>query len=240
MKASTLTTVAGAGIGATLLANASPAAALVGTIGCRLTPGLVGLGDSGHVALTFDDGPDPASTPLFLDALDRCGVRATFLLLGTMVQQYPDVARQVVTAGHEVGVHGYRHRYMTWRTPSAVRDDLRRSVDLVGEATGVRPKWFRPPYGALTLSAHRTAHQLGLRPVLWTAWGRDWRPAATPRSVVRDVARGKLTGGTVLLHDSDCTSAPGSWQSALGALPALVELLGERGLRVGPLAEHGL
>ncbi|MEA3218440.1 MAG: peptidoglycan-N-acetylglucosamine deacetylase [Acidimicrobiia bacterium] len=240
MRTSTLSTVASAGIAATFLANASPTVALVGAIGRRLTPGLVGLGDPGHVALTFDDGPDPASTPLFLDALDRCGVRATFLLLGTMVQQYPAVARQVVSAGHEIGVHGYRHRYMTWRTRSAVRDDLQRSVDLVGEATGVRPMWFRPPYGALTLAAQRTARQLELRPVLWTAWGRDWRPAATPRSVLRDVSRGTLTGGTVLLHDSDCTSAPGSWQSTLGALPGLVELLGERGLRVGPLAEHGL
>jgi peptidoglycan/xylan/chitin deacetylase (PgdA/CDA1 family) len=232
-----------AGLGlaaAAALANGSPAALLVGQVGRRLAPGLVGLGQPGHVALTFDDGPDPASTPLFLEALDRLGARATFFLLGTMVEQFPAMAGEVAAAGHEVAVHGYRHRNMAFRPPAAVRDDLRRSVDVVGEATGVRPRWFRPPYGSLTLSAHRTAGKLGLRPVLWTAWGRDWRPQATPPSVLRDLQRGRLSGGTLLLHDSDCTSSPGSWQSALGALPALFERFGELGLRAGPLADHGL
>ena len=80
----------------------------------------------------------------------------------------------------------------------------------------------------------------GLRPVLWTAWGRDWRAEATAESVVADVLGGYVDGGTVLLHDSDCTSAPDCWHAALAALPRLTDALHARSLRVGPLSEHGI
>ena len=102
------------------------------------------------------------------------------------------------------------------------------------------PVWFRPPYGAVSSGSLLAAHRLGLRTVLWTAWGRDWRAAATPASVVADLSAEIGPGGTVLLHDSDCTSAAGSWRSALGALPGLAEVAGRRGLVVGPLGEHGI
>jgi peptidoglycan-N-acetylglucosamine deacetylase len=76
--------------------------------------------------------------------------------------------------------------------------------------------------------------------VLWTAWGRDWRAEATPGSVVADVARGVVPGGTVLLHDSDCTSADASWRITVAALPLLAELFADHDLEVGPLRDHGL
>jgi hypothetical protein len=75
--------------------------------------------------------------------------------------------------------------------------------------------------------------------VLWTAWGEDWSATATPESVLRTVRRDLTGGGTVLLHDSDCTSAPLSWRSALGALPDLLDGCARAGWRVGPLSEHG-
>ena len=86
----------------------------------------------------------------------------------------------------------------------------------------------------------RAARRLGLRTVLWTAWGRDWTATATPASVVTHVGRGLRPGGTVLLHDSDCTSYPGSWRSALGALPRLADEFASRGLAVGPVGDHGI
>jgi hypothetical protein len=75
--------------------------------------------------------------------------------------------------------------------------------------------------------------------VLWTAWGRDWTAEATAGSVLRCVTSGAVDGGTVLLHDSDCTSAPGSWRATCEALPALLDWCRQRSLRVGPLSEHG-
>ena len=76
--------------------------------------------------------------------------------------------------------------------------------------------------------------------MLWTAWGRDWRPEATPESIVADVDRDLHPGATVLLHDSDYTSAPGSWRATVTALPLLAERCAARGLKVGPLADHGI
>jgi peptidoglycan/xylan/chitin deacetylase (PgdA/CDA1 family) len=121
-----------------------------------------------------------------------------------------------------------------------VREDLCRSVEVVGGATGVAPSWFRPPYGVLATSSVATARGLGLPVVLWTSWGRDWRAAATSDSVLAEVSAQLSDGATVLLHDSDCTSDPGSWRSALGALAPLSALVDERGWEMGPLAEHGL
>jgi peptidoglycan/xylan/chitin deacetylase (PgdA/CDA1 family) len=124
------------------------------------------------------------------------------------------------------------------RTPHQLRDDIGKALETITVAVGHRPRLFRPPYGTLSAAAWYTAHRLGLRTVLWTAWGRDWRARATPQSILRDVQRGVLDGGTILLHDSDCTSSPGSWRSTLDALPVLVADLRERGLQVGPLSEH--
>ncbi|WP_405585500.1 MGDG synthase family glycosyltransferase [Streptomyces sp. NBC_01190] len=97
---------------------------------------------------------------------------------------------------------------------------------------------FRPPYGVMTTGTHLACRRLGLTPVLWTAWGEDWRARATPRSIRDTVMRDLRSGGTVLLHDSDCTSATGSWRHTLAALPLLLEAWDARGWRTGPLRDH--
>jgi peptidoglycan/xylan/chitin deacetylase (PgdA/CDA1 family) len=203
----------------------------------RLTPGLAGEGRSGGIALTFDDGPDPSGTPAVLQALAGLGWRATFFLLGAQVRRHPDIARLVVEAGHEVGVHGTVHRNHLARTPVGIRRDLRVAVGEIAEVTGVRPRWFRPPYGVLSGGTLWAARDLGLTPVLWTAWGKDWL-AGPPTQVVAEVMRTLRDGGTVLLHDSDCTSRPGSWRSTVAALPLLAAQLQARGLEVRTLAGH--
>jgi len=222
-----------------LAVHSLPALSNVDVLRQATMPGLAGVGAPGHVALTFDDGPDPRSTPAFLEALDRLGWRATFFMLGSMVERAPSLAAEVAAAGHEVAVHGYEHRSQLFRLGKVVADDLDRALDTIATHTGRRPVWFRPPYGTLSAGGLVAARRQKLRTVLWTTWGRDWRPDATPGSVVADVARQLGPGGTVLLHDSDCTSAPESWRSALGALPRLGDLFSSRGLSVGTLGEHG-
>lgn len=231
--------LAAAGVlGAAAVLQAGPAVTTWPALRARLTPTLAGLGQADHVALTFDDGPDPASTPRFLEALAATGTRATFFLLGSMLARAPSLGQELAAAGHEVAVHGWLHRYAVLRTPTALYDDLYRARDLVEDVTGRRAAFFRPPYGVLSAGALAAASRLALRPVLWTAWGRDWKAGATPATVLATVRRDLAGGGTVLLHDSDCTSAPQSWRSALGALPGLLADCAGRGLRVGPLGEH--
>ncbi|MFB7667529.1 polysaccharide deacetylase family protein [Kitasatospora sp. NPDC056138] len=224
--------------GSLAVAHAAPALSALNAVRPWLTPELCGFGDPDHVALTFDDGPDPASTPAFLRELDRAGVRATFFLLGRMLVRAPGLGRELVAAGHEIAVHGYEHRCLLARTPGAVRDDIARARDVIAELTGSQPCWYRPPYGVLTAGALAAARELELTPMLWSTWGRDWTATASPDSVYRTVTRGLAGGGTVLLHDTDCTAAPGSWRSALGALPRLIDACHARGLRLGPLWEH--
>lgn len=220
--------------------HVAPALSAITPLRRRLLPRLAGIGDPGHVALTFDDGPDLRSTPAFLDVLAAHQVRATFFLLGRMLADAPGLAGEMVAAGHELAVHGWDHRCLVARGPTSTYRDLARTRDLITTLTGRPPRWYRPPYGVLTTPALAAASRLQLTPVLWTSWGRDWESGATAESVLATVQRTLGGGGTVLLHDSDCTSTPGSWRATLGAVPSLIAGLRERGLAVGPLAEHRL
>jgi peptidoglycan-N-acetylglucosamine deacetylase len=224
---------------AAAIAHAAPGVTAIGPVRRRWFPALAGLGDRGHVALTFDDGPDPRTTPRFLGLLGARRTRATFFLLGSMVARAPGLAADLVAAGHEVGVHGWDHRYTLLRGPRAVRDDIARGRDAVAAATGAVPAFYLPPYGVLSTAALAAARQLGMTPLLWTCWGREWVAGATSDSVFATIRRDLTGGATVLLHDSDCTSPPGSCLSGLGAVPALLDECAERGWRVGTAAEHG-
>jgi peptidoglycan/xylan/chitin deacetylase (PgdA/CDA1 family) len=228
------------GAAAVVAVHAGPIVTARAGLRRRYLPGLAGLGSPDHVALTFDDGPDPASTPAFLAELDRLRLRATFFMIGVNAEAHPSLAAEVAAAGHEVAVHGHQHRSQLFRSPRKIRADLLRGTEAVASATGAAPVWFRPPYGTLSAGGLMAAQRLGLRTVLWSAWGRDWTPQATPATVLAELDRDLGPGVTVLLHDSDCASAPGSWRSALGALPQLADRLADRGLAAGPLAEHGV
>ncbi len=203
-----------------------------------ICPRLAGMGQPDHLALTFDDGPDPDATPAVLEALDRLGVTATFFMLGAQVARHPQVAAAVVAAGHEAAVHGFTHRNHLARGPIDVCRDVTHAASVVAAATGTRPTWFRPPYGVMTAASLVATRRAGLRPVLWTAWGRDWEDRS-PAQVAATV-RGQLApGGTVLLHDSDCTTqVAGSWRATVVALPLLAELADQLGCQLGPLRDH--
>ncbi|MGW4568405.1 polysaccharide deacetylase family protein [Streptomyces sp. NPDC004561] len=237
--ARTLRSAAVAAVPAVAAAHAVPVISTFGPLRNRLMPRLSGRGRPDHVALTFDDGPDPLSTPHFLRLLARRRVHATFFLLGSEARRSPALVREIAAAGHEIGIHGWLHRPLLLRGPRATLDDFARARDLVADLTGEQPTLFRPPYGVMSTAAHLAARRLGLTPVLWTAWGEDWTARATPESVHRTVTADLDGGGTILLHDSDCTSAPGAWRSALGALPRILETCEERGYEVGRLRDHG-
>ena len=200
-------------------------------------PRFGGQGRPGGVALTFDDGPDPLGTPAVLAELARLGWTATFFMLGSQVRAFPDVARGVADAGHEIAVHGDVHRSHLIRTPADVRRDIARARTTISAATGADPRWYRAPYGHVSAGTMRGAAAAGLEPVVWTAWGRDWR-GGPAEEVRRAVVRGLGDGGTVLLHDSDCTSETGSWRTTVAALPLLADEFDRRGLAVRPLRDH--
>ncbi len=222
------------------VAQGGPGLTAIGPVRRHLFGRLAGYGDAGHVALTFDDGPDPRSTPGFLDLLARRGVRATFFMLGSMTAAAPGLAAEVAAAGHDIGVHGWDHRYLTARGPRETFRDLAQARDTIAAATGRLPSYFRPPYGVLSGSALLAVRRLGLRPLLWTCWGREWAPGATAGTVASTLRKNLTGGGTVLLHDSDSTAPTGACRRALDVLPWLLDECAGRGLAIGPAAEHGL
>lgn len=217
-----------------------PSVAAIGPLRRTVLPGLCGVTDRNHVALTFDDGPDPTSTPAFLDALATAGVHATFFLLGTQLSAAPELARRAVDEGHELAVHSWTHRPHLLRTPASTVRELRRTRDLVRDIAGTPPRFWRPPNGIPTGTGLVAGRRLGMRAVLWTGDGRDWQASATAESIVARLRPHLRPGGVLLLHDSDVTSSPGSWRVALAAVPLLVRECKEGGLDVGPLRDHGL
>jgi peptidoglycan/xylan/chitin deacetylase (PgdA/CDA1 family) len=186
---------------------------------------------SGAVGLTFDDGPHRLGTPAVLDALARAGASATFFVVGEQVRRDPGIVREVVAAGHRLAVHGDRHRALTLVGPRALRADLDRCAALVAELGGRPPERYRPPYGIFTPAALLEARERGWTPLLWSAWGRDWRARASPASIAALATRAVHGGDVVLLHDADHYSAPQSWRATAAALPRILDELAGRGLR---------
>lgn len=204
----------------------SPAAALIGVHRRLRSPGTV--------ALTFDDGPQPGATEHFLELLARLEVRATFFLVGEQVQRFPALARQIHLAGHEIGNHGYRHRNHFFRSPWEILTDCRRGAAVISDVIGQRPQLFRPPQGVVTAATRLAAYREGSALVLWTGWGRDWRPEATVASIRNDALRRVGEGSILLLHDADYYRAR-SWHATFQAVPQITDELRRRGLMPGAI-----
>ena len=126
--------------------HSAPSGLAFSRLGPRLTPRLLGIGRPGHLAITYDDGPDPVATPRVAEALAAQGWRATFFVLGEMVERDPGLVRMLLDAGHEVGIHAYQHRNHRGLTPRAIAEDVRRAHAAVTRA-GAAPEWYRPQIG---------------------------------------------------------------------------------------------
>jgi peptidoglycan/xylan/chitin deacetylase (PgdA/CDA1 family) len=181
-------------------------------------------------ALTFDDGPHPHGTPAILEILARASVIATFFLVGEQVRRAPDVACEIAAAGHGIALHCDRHRNLLRLTPPQVREDIVRAQATIEDVTGRSPALYRPPYGLPNACALLQARARGWRTLLWSHWGRDWKPDATPESIAAGVTHGAGEGSILLLHDADDYSAPGSWRRTAAALPRVLEALAQRDL----------
>ncbi|HEY1904013.1 MAG TPA: polysaccharide deacetylase family protein [Terracidiphilus sp.] len=131
-------------------------------------------GRPGELALTFDDGPNPAWTPQLLETLAAYNVHATFFLVGRYAQAQPELVRRIVTAGHLIGNHSWSHPSLAIATAARVRQELARTSDTLEQITGQSVRWFRPPFGARRPAVLKIARSLGMTPVLWNAMTNDW------------------------------------------------------------------
>ncbi|MDI3316915.1 MAG: polysaccharide deacetylase family protein [Bacillota bacterium] len=187
-----------------------------------------------RAALTFDDGPDPASTPRFLEALARLEVPATFFMVGRRAVREPALVREAVAAGHELGNHTWSHRHAWSLGPAATLREIRDAAALLEDVSGRPVRYLRPPWGAFNWAVWLGAAETGARLVLWSAVGDDWKASATPASIVRRVEQGLRPGVIVLLHDAG--GAEGAPERTLAALPELVDRIRAAGMELVPLA----
>jgi peptidoglycan/xylan/chitin deacetylase (PgdA/CDA1 family) len=181
------------------------------------------------VALTFDDGPSE-STPRLLEALAHAQVAATFFQLGANVDRLPEVARAVAAGGHEIGNHGYSHALLCFRSAASIESELRRAQEAITKRAGVRPRWFRPPFGARWFGLAEAQRRLGLTGVMWTAIGYDWK--LRPDAVAERMATGARNGAILCLHDGRELRPRPDIGATIEAVERLIPRLREAGFRL--------
>ena len=184
---------------------------------------------SHRVALTFDDGPHPVTTRRVLEALAPTRHRATFFVLGEKARRHPGVVREIHAGGHALALHGDSHdRLHSFRMPRSIRDQVVRAAAAVEAATGVRPRFFRPPLGHTSYATVRGARLAGVTLLAWSSRGYDGIRGRSPEAVVARVGRTLVDGAIVMLHDA--AEHDDFEPASLLALPRLLALLDERGL----------
>jgi peptidoglycan-N-acetylglucosamine deacetylase len=160
----------------------------------------------GEIALTFDDGPNPAWTPSLLELLARHDVKATFFLVGKFASDESVLARYIANGGHAIGNHSWNHPNLARASAARIRDELKRTRDALEQITEKPVKLFRPPYGARRPFVLRTARELGMTPVMWNAMTNDWEEPAAEQIAERLAAKVEAAGrrgraANIVLHD---------------------------------------
>jgi len=183
----------------------------------------------GHVALTFDDGPDPDVTPRILQLLEEHGAQATFFCIGEKAARHPELVREIAARGHAIGNHTMRHRGVF--SLLGMGGQRREWVDAqaVLEELGVASTLARTPLGLRSPLTDPVLHQLGLRHIGWSRRGYDTRcgdAALVLDRIMRDLREGDI----ILLHDAGAEPDDRGKPVCLAVLAALLPMLAARGL----------
>lgn len=186
------------------------------------------------IALTFDDGPSE-STPGLLDVLAQYKTPATFFQCGANVRRLPDIAREVLAAGHEIGNHTQTHAPLYLKSARFIYNELAAAQDSIAEVTGIRPRYFRPPYGARWFGLRAAQRKLNLQGIMWTCIAQDWR-LPTERIVSR-VTANFCSGGILCLHDGRLTQARPNVNPMLEAMRTIIPEALERGFEFVTISE---
>jgi peptidoglycan-N-acetylglucosamine deacetylase len=180
------------------------------------------------IALTFDDGPSE-STPELLQILARYRAPATFFQIGANVRRLPEVAREIVAAGHEIGNHSDTHPLLALKSPGFIDRELARAQETIQRATGQRPRYFRAPYGVRWFGMRQAQQRLGLGGVMWSSIALDWKRQAP--SVVSRLIDGAAPGAILCLHDGRVLEQRPDIGATLQAVRELLPKLMEQGFR---------
>jgi peptidoglycan/xylan/chitin deacetylase (PgdA/CDA1 family) len=179
----------------------------------------------GQIALTIDDGPNPAVTPLVLAQLAAHRARATFFCVGERVERHADLAREIIRQGHSIENHSQRHRHtFSLLGPTAMRAEIARAQDGIARVTGIAPRFFRAPAGLRNPFLDSILNKLELKLASWTRRGFD-TVNGDPLVVHRRLVKGLSGGDILLLHDGNGAPSVTGRPVILDVLPRLLDTL---------------
>jgi peptidoglycan/xylan/chitin deacetylase (PgdA/CDA1 family) len=178
-----------------------------------------------EIALTFDDGPNPFYTPQVLAILQQYGVKATFFDVGYLVADYPKIVRQEYNQGNVVANHSWSHPVLTHLSAQTVQSQLTSTTTIIQATIGVRPTFFRPPYGATNNTVLAQARNLHYTTVMWDGSAADWELPGV-HAIVSSTLSYARNGAILLLHDGG-----GNRAETIAALPIIIATLKSRGYK---------
>ncbi len=178
-----------------------------------------------EIALTFDDGPNPYYTPQILAILQRFGIKATFFDVGYLVADYPNIVRQEYKLGNIVANHSWSHPVLTYFSAQGIQSQLTSTTNIIQATIGVRPTFFRPPYGAINYQVIAQARNLHYTTVMWDGSAEDWSLPGV-YNIVNKTLYYARNGAILLLHDGG-----GNRAETVAALPIIISTLKSRGFK---------
>lgn len=180
------------------------------------------------LAISFDAAWGGSQTPALLDILDEYGVKTTFFLVGIWVERYPELVKEIVARGHEIGNHSTSHPQMSKLTDAKIREELKATSDRVEQLTGIRPTLFRPPYGDYNDKVVTVSRAEGYECVQWNVDSLDWKNRGVD-DLIRNATKNNKPGDIVLFHNDS--------QYIVDALPAILKAYQDAGFTIVPISE---
>jgi peptidoglycan-N-acetylglucosamine deacetylase len=179
--------------------------------------------DGPYIAMTFDDGPSPETTPQLLDILKQRNIKATFFMIGQNAERNPAIVKRILAEGHEIGNHSWTHPQLSKLSDDRVTEEINKTQNAIKDASGYTPVLLRPPYGAITARQKEWIEkQFGLSVIIWSVDPFDWkRPGASV--IEQRILAGARPGAIVLSHDIH--------KQTVDAMPATLDALAAKGFK---------
>jgi peptidoglycan-N-acetylglucosamine deacetylase len=176
-----------------------------------------------YIAMTFDDGPSPETTPRLLDILKQRNIKVTFFMIGQNAERNPEIVKRILAEGHEIGNHSWTHPQLSKLSDQRVTDEITKTQDAIKNASGYTPVLLRPPYGAITSRQKDWIEkQFGLSIIMWSVDPFDWkRPGASV--IEQRILAGARPGSIILSHDIH--------KQTVDAMPATLDALAQKGFK---------
>jgi len=195
----------------------------------KLFPKTIWESEVNKILLTFDDGPNPKSTPIILSKLKENSIKAIFFCVGENMERYPELAKQIVDEGHMIGNHTQSHTNINFFNKEA-SSNIARCSEIMKGCVGIDPNYFRPPHGRIGLRTEKLVEQNGLKNVMWSLLTYDYK---NDINIVKFAVENYLENNSIIvLHDSDKSS------EIIGeSITLIVEKIKENGYEIGEPAE---